>query len=29
LCMTNEIMIIVEIAIQKCHAQWQGQGNGH
>jgi hypothetical protein len=29
LCTTNEIIIIVEIIIQKCHDQWQGQGNGH
>jgi hypothetical protein len=28
LCMTNEIVIIVEIVIQKCHTQWQGQGYG-
>jgi len=28
LCMTNEIIIIVEIVIQTCHTQWQGQGDG-
>jgi hypothetical protein len=26
--MASEIILIIEIVIQKCHAHWQGQGYG-